>query len=180
MKGLVNASSVFLDNNVLVEVACENNGECDVDQRAFKGITARSLARAALSAAVVAESINTILQTSAKGAASACSGSGEDVSCKFSWAESDSQWETASAKDGNLGEVFDALEVVQALLYPQAKAIVSGDGQGSGSGNGDATQSGGASGTSGAASPQQTGAAGTTVASITAAFAVVFAVVLSY
>ena len=163
-----------------METACETNGECDVDQRAFKGIAARSLARAAISAPIVADSINKVLEASAKGAASACSGSGEDVSCKLSWADANSEWESASAKDGNLGEVFDALEVVQALLYPQAKALAtaSGNGQSSGSGSGNATQSGGASGTSSTASPQSTGSAGTIAVSVTAVLAAAFAAAL--
>ncbi|KAF1840353.1 glycoside hydrolase family 76 protein [Cucurbitaria berberidis CBS 394.84] len=179
--GLVKASSTFQDNSTsaLVEVACEKNGRCDIDQRAFKGIAARSFARAAISAPSVAESINKMIGASAKGAASACDGNDENVSCNLSWIHGESKW-SVSAKDGNLGEVFGALEVVQALLYPQAKALATGNGKGSGSNAGNGTKSGGASGTSGAVSPQSTGSAGTIAASITAVIAVAFSVALSY
>jgi mannan endo-1,6-alpha-mannosidase len=123
VKGFVDASSVFQSNesSVLVESACESKGTCDVDMRAFMGIFARTLARTALAAPIVSGSINKLLSTSAKAAASACSG-GSDPSCPLGWT-ADSKWESASAKDGNLGEVFNALGVVQGLLYPSAKAL---------------------------------------------------------
>jgi mannan endo-1,6-alpha-mannosidase len=176
VKGFVDTSSVFQSNesSVFVESACESKGTCDIDVRAYKGIFARSLARAALAAPIVSGSINKLLSTSAKAAASACSG-GSDPSCRLGWTM-DSEWESASAKDGNLGEVFNALEVVQGLLYPSAKALKSaGDGTAGASG----TTGGAANGTTGARGPQSTGAAGTIAASVTAVLAVALAAALS-
>ena len=118
-----------------------------------------------------------MLSTSAKAAANACT-SGEDTECSLSWADPDSKWESASAKDGNLGEVFNALEIVQGLLYPSAKGLKTANGAGSGNGSGNGTQSGGASRTSGSGAPQQTGAAVSITASFTMVLAGVFAVVL--
>ena len=170
----MNASAVFLDDDVLVEVACEGNGKCDTDQRAFKGIAARSYARAAISAPFVADSINKMLETSAKGAASTCDGSGTDVQCKLSWSDANSAWEAGSAKDGNLGEVFNVLEVVQGLLYKSSKPLATGNETTTGSVSVNATQSGGA------AAPEHTGSAGTIAASVTAVLAMAFAAALSF
>jgi mannan endo-1,6-alpha-mannosidase len=88
----------------------------------------------------------------------------------------DSKWESASAKDGNLGEVFNALGVVQGLLYPSAKALKTAGGVKAGASG---TTGGAANGTTGANAPQNTGAAGTFAASITAVFVVAFAAALS-
>jgi mannan endo-1,6-alpha-mannosidase len=176
VKGFVDASSVFQSNesSVLVESACESKGTCDVDMRAFMGIFARTLARTALAAPIVSGSINKLLSTSAKAAASACSG-GSDPSCPLGWT-ADSKWESASAKDGNLGEVFNALGVVQGLLYPSAKALKTAGGVKAGASG---TTGGAANGTTGTNAPQNTGAAGTFAASITAVFVVAFAAALS-
>lgn len=178
MKGFVSHSSVFQDkdSSVLTEIACENNNRCSTDQRAFKGIAARSFARATIAAPFIIDSIKKTLEASAKGAAGACSGDGADVSCKLSW-KADSSGKSASAKDGNLGEVFNAMEVVQALLYPQAKALATASSTGQTSGN--ATQSGNPSGVLGAPVPQNTNAAGTLAASVTSALVVAFTAAMS-
>ncbi|KAF2465009.1 glycoside hydrolase, partial [Lindgomyces ingoldianus] len=125
--GFVNASTVFLnkDTSVLTEVACETSRKCDIDQKAFKGIAVRSFARAALSAPFASNSLRKMLETSAKGAAKSCGGGDTDVKCDLKWYGEDSNM--TSVKDGGLGEVFGALEVVQALLYPQAEAGAKGN-----------------------------------------------------
>jgi mannan endo-1,6-alpha-mannosidase len=164
------------DNTILVETPCEQTGKCNTDQRAFKGIFARSLARAALAAPIVAEPITKMLSISAKAAAAACT-TDKDTACGFSWADPESEWSAATVKDGNLGEVFNALEIVQGLLYPSAKALRSV--KGAGSGNGSATQSGSASKASSSGPAQATGAASTTVASFSAMMLIAFAAVLS-
>ncbi|KAL6711701.1 hydrolase 76 protein [Coniothyrium glycines] len=175
VKGLVNSSSVFLENDVLVEVACEEKGTCDTDQRAFKGIAARSYARAAVAAPFVAESVNKQLEASAKGAARACDGSDEAIQCSLSWADEDSKWETASAKDGNLGEVFGALAVVQGLLYKSSKPVATSNGTTSGSTSNNATQSTG----TGAAAPANTGSAGRVATSLITVLIMAVVAVLS-
>jgi mannan endo-1,6-alpha-mannosidase len=176
VNGFVKTATLFQtskDNAVVVEVACEKNKKCGVDQRTFKGIWARSFARAALAAPFTADTINNILSTSAKAAASGCTrGNGNGAECSFSWVD------TSEQKPG-LGEVFNALEVVQSLLYPSAKGFKTATGGGDGTSGSNATQSGGASRSSGASSPQKTGAAGTLVASITAVLTVAFATMLS-
>jgi mannan endo-1,6-alpha-mannosidase len=107
---------------------------------------------------------------------------GDDPLCRLSWADPNSMWETATATDGNIGEVYAALEVVQALLYPSAKGLKRTSGSataGIDNAAGNATQSAGASGASGAAASQNTGAAGSVVASMTAVLVVTFAAMLS-
>jgi mannan endo-1,6-alpha-mannosidase len=99
---------------------------------------------------MIAGSVNKILTASAKAAANACT---SDAACDFSWTGASGNTDTATASDGHLGEVFNALEVVQALLWPSAKQV-------QGVVNGNATQSASPSGTSGVKTPQATGAAG--------------------
>jgi mannan endo-1,6-alpha-mannosidase len=178
VKGLVNSTFVFQskNNSILVELPCEQTGKCSTDQRAFKGIFARTMVRAALSAPFVADSINKMLSTSAKAAASACT-SGQETECSFSWADPNSKWRSASAKDGNLGEVYDVLEIVQGLLSPSAKGLKGVNA--SGSGNSNSTQNGTASKTSGSGAPQHTGVASSIATSFTAILAAAFAAVLS-
>lgn len=170
--GFVNSSTVFQnDDGVLTEVACENRGNCDVDQRAFKGIATRSFARAARAAPIVANSIYSMLNASAKGAAQNCNESDGKVACRLSWSSSGNDTrEQNTAGDGNLGEVLNALSVVQALLWDTA----SNETVGSVSPN--ATSGGNSSDASGSVLP--TGAASAYMASLTCVFAAAFAAFL--
>jgi mannan endo-1,6-alpha-mannosidase len=178
VNGLVNSSSVFQsegDNPVIVEVACEKNGKCNTDHRAFKGVFARTYARAALAAPIVAESIGNLLSSSAKGATKSCKGSDEDVACSLTWTQPMAELQM-SAKDGNIGEVFSVLEVVQGLLYPSvSKGLKVANGSGTSGGNN--TQGADVSRTSGAPS-QSTGAAGSFAVNAFAVIAVAFAAAL--
>jgi mannan endo-1,6-alpha-mannosidase len=156
--GFVNHTSVFVaDNKALFEVACEDNARCNIDQRHFKGLTARSLHRAILAAPFIAEELNETLSISAGQAASVCNGEGEDMACGFKWTGEEEEEVPKLSEDG-LGEVFNALEAIQGLLYSQ---------QGLGEGLGEnGTVSGGASGnatgtpTQSGGAPESTGAAG--------------------
>jgi mannan endo-1,6-alpha-mannosidase len=180
VNGFVNASSVFYGtDDALVEAACENRGNCDIDQRAFKGIAVRSFGRATQAAPSVAEPINKMISASAESAAKNCEGSDEKVECRLSWtASSNSSWEAASASDGNLGEVLNALQAVQALLWPTIDITAAGAGNDSSkSTSTNATTSGSPSGSSSSASP--TGAGATLATSFTLVLAVAFAAALS-
>jgi mannan endo-1,6-alpha-mannosidase len=169
----MNASSIFTKDDVLVEVACERNGKCDTDQRAYKSGAIRSYARAALVAPFIADSVHTLIEASAKGAAKSCEADSQDVKCNLEWTGSP-KLDTKSASDGNLGEVTNALSAVKALLWSSAKPFTPSAGSlGSNSTNGT-----GASGNSGAAAPENTGAAGTIAASAASALIVAFAAAL--
>lgn len=171
----MNSSNTFFQDDILAEI-CERNQVCIIDMLTYKGITARSYARAVIAAPTLAEPLTKKLEASAKAAASACEAESEDVKCSLSWTQPDSM-EKATASDGNLGEVFSALTIVQSLLFSKAKPLAS-NGTGTGAGDNE-TQSGDASGTSGAEVPKETGAAGTIAASVTAVLAVAFAAALS-
>jgi len=183
VKGFVKSTSVFqwsTGSGILTEYACQLAGTCDSDQRAFKGVFARTFARAALAAPIVADSINKLLTNSAKGAAMACT-TGSDPQCSLSWtADNNTDWEWATATDGNIGEVYSALEVMQGLLYPFAKGLKGSSASNSaGNATSNSTQGARASASSGAGTPQNTGAAGALVASTTTVLVVAFAAVLS-
>jgi mannan endo-1,6-alpha-mannosidase len=160
VSGFVNSSSVFQDgdSSVLFEAACEENGKCDIDQRAFKGLAARSYARAAISAGFQSGPIDSVLRASAKAAAASCDGEGDDVECALRW--NDDGDDKVKVKEEGLGETFAALEAVQALLYSQTGSIVSGNATTNQTTSPSGTPSGSPSGTSGAAAPENTGAAG--------------------
>jgi mannan endo-1,6-alpha-mannosidase len=140
-----NTVSVFTKKNILYEVACEQNGKCNIDQRAFKGLAARSLARAIASAPFVGDSLTPVLEASAKAAAAGCSAKTKTVGCPLRWTVSD---------DGNrgVGETFSALAVVQALLVPEAKPLATSS-TSNGTSTGSTTET--ASGASGSGKPAE-------------------------
>jgi mannan endo-1,6-alpha-mannosidase len=113
LKGLIDGAGVFFKDNVMTEVACENNGKCDVDQRSFKAYLARWMGYTAIVAPWTGQYINPLLQASAKAAAAQCIGGVNQTSCGLRWIDN-------GANDGSfgVGEQMAAMEVVQALLYP--------------------------------------------------------------
>lgn len=161
--GFVKSSSLFYGNSsdVLVEVTCELSGKCDFDMLAFKGIAARSYARALRVTPSMAADLEKVLKASAKGAAAACDVKDGDVACKASWnGGSASDSSARVSKEGTLSETFSALEVIQGLLYKNAPASKTGSGN-------NATQSGTA------VPPQQSGnSAGSMTVSLSAVLAV--------
>jgi mannan endo-1,6-alpha-mannosidase len=97
----------------MIEVACENNGKCDVDQRSFKAYLARWMGYTAIVAPWTRAMIDPLLQASAQAAAKQCIGGANQNSCGLRWVDN-------GKNDGSfgVGEQMAALEVVQALLYP--------------------------------------------------------------
>jgi mannan endo-1,6-alpha-mannosidase len=151
---LTQTTKIFTSNNtnILYEVACESDGQCDVDQFFFKGLLARDLARTAQVAPFTASTIAPILQDSAKAAASV--GCANGAKCVSSWQQGllDSQ-----PKDqvSNLGSQFSALQVIQQNLAGSGKALVGQSG--SSSTNGTATSPSGI-GSASASATANTGA----------------------
>lgn len=131
-----------------------------MDQRAFKGLAARSLARAAVAAPFVADTFNDIIKVSAKAAAATCDGEGKDTRCGKKWYEENDDAE--DVEDGGLGEILSALEVVQGLLYSDAKDWIAGNETATptGTSNPSASGTGAPSGTGTAEAASSTGAAG--------------------
>jgi mannan endo-1,6-alpha-mannosidase len=130
LETLLNQSSVFFKDGIMIETACEQNQMCNADQAFYKGILASSLAWTAQAAPFSAATILPLLQSSAKGAAAnACS---SDGICSFVW--------TTAASGGSvsqgLGPQYSALQVIQANLVMSAKSIPVPGGNSSGSQNG--------------------------------------------
>lgn len=139
--------------------------------RAFKGIAIRSFARAAGAAPIIDGLVRKMLNASAKGAARNCDGSDDNVACSLSWSNSgNGSWNHATAANGNLGEVLNALQAVQALLWRTA------DFTNRTSGPTKPLSSGTLPGASGA--PQSAGAASTVAKTFTFVLAAAFAAAL--
>ncbi|CAN9223482.1 unnamed protein product [Alternaria alternata] len=113
VQGILDGLDVFFKDGVMTEVACENNGMCNVDQRSFKAYLARWLGYTAIVAPWTREQIDPLLKASAKAAAAQCNAGADQVSCGLRWTKN-------GINDGSfgVGEQMAALEIVQALLYP--------------------------------------------------------------
>lgn len=103
--------------NVMREYACEGNGNCDVDQRSFKGYLARWMGLTVQLAPWTRDLIMPKLQGSAEAAAQQCSGQGGSI-CGLRWTES-----TFDGSAG-VGEQMSALEVIQANLVDEVDGPV--------------------------------------------------------
>jgi mannan endo-1,6-alpha-mannosidase len=105
---------VFFNNQVMIEVACENNGKCDVDQRSFKAYLARFMAYTAIVAPWTQKQLDPLLKASAAAAAKQCTGGPNQSSCGLRWVDN-------GKNDGSfgVGEQMAAVEIVQSLLYNQ-------------------------------------------------------------
>jgi len=97
----------------MTEVACENNGKCDVDQRSFKAYLSRWMAYTAIIAPWTRQYIDPLLKASAQAAAKQCNAGANGTSCGLRWIDN-------GKNDGSfgVGEQMAAMEIVQALLYP--------------------------------------------------------------
>jgi mannan endo-1,6-alpha-mannosidase len=100
------------------EVACEDNGKCDVDQRSFKAYLARWMAATTKVAPWTADTLMSYMKTSATAAIKTCTGGGDGNQCGMKW--------TASSFDGSIGvgEQMSVLEVVQTNLSPYVSGPV--------------------------------------------------------
>ena len=104
----VNAST-----GAIYEHMCQESGNCNNDQRSFKSIVSRCLGQTAVLVSSYTDKVMTIINKSASGAASSCSGGSDGHTCGINW--SYGSW------DGwyGLGEQISALEVIQNTLVLQ-------------------------------------------------------------
>jgi mannan endo-1,6-alpha-mannosidase len=75
VSGLLNASDIFFQNDIMYEAACEDvngSGTCDVDQQSFKGYLATWMAGTAKLCPWTYTTIMNYLNTSAVAAAAQC------------------------------------------------------------------------------------------------------------
>ncbi|TKA42280.1 hypothetical protein B0A54_07368 [Friedmanniomyces endolithicus] len=119
VRGLLTATSVFFQNNIMFEVACEPSNNCDTDQQSFKAYLSRWMVASSKVAPFVADLVALQLQTSAKAAAASCSGGNDGVTCGTKW--------TVGAWDNTwgVGQQMNALEVIQGLLIDSVPGPVS-------------------------------------------------------
>jgi len=112
-------SSVFFENDIMFEVACEKNGKCNVDQRSFKAYLARWMGYTILTAPFTRDPLMKKLQTSAVAAAKQCNAGDNQTTCGL-------RWYTNGQNDGSfgVGEQMAAMEIFQNLLIKQVDGPV--------------------------------------------------------
>ncbi|KAI4860910.1 glycoside hydrolase family 76 protein [Hypoxylon rubiginosum] len=98
---------------VMYEQKCELSSSCDVDQTSFKASLSRWLGKTAVLVPSVRPSILALLEASAGGAASSCSGHGNST-CGMKW------YTNGFDGQSDLGVELSALEIIQSLLATSA------------------------------------------------------------
>lgn len=102
----LDSSSVFYNNSVLFEVACQSVNKCNTDQRSFKAYYSRFLGVTAQLIPQTRDKIMKWIDASALGAAQSCSGGYDGHTCGINW--------FYDGWDGmyGLGEQMSALEAL--------------------------------------------------------------------
>lgn len=108
-KRYLSSSSVFFNNSVMYEAACQNSNNCNNDQRSFKAYFSRFLGLTAQLVPSTYDHIYSLLEASARAASNSCSGGSDGNTCGLDW--SYSGWDNYYG----LGEQMSALEVMQNL-----------------------------------------------------------------
>ena len=100
--------------NRMYEWACEPYGTCNNDQYSFKAYLGRWLAKSAIVAPYISDTVHNLLNASSNAAAQACSGGADGQTCGQKW--------YVGGYDGSkgIGQQLSALETVQAVLLLQA------------------------------------------------------------
>jgi len=113
VNGILKTAGIFFSNGVMKEVACEDNNNCDVDQRSFKAHLSRWMAATTKVAPFSAGTIIPLLKSSASAAVKTCSGGSDGNQCGQKWTQ---------GFDGSLGvgEQMSVLSVVQSTLIDAA------------------------------------------------------------
>jgi mannan endo-1,6-alpha-mannosidase len=173
---LTQSANVFVQDNVLYEVACDAGDNCSVDQIAMRGILIRALTRVqdlvqdSMSSNGTTDStgpqltrpvISNILLKSAEAAAATCTGGDSGTECSDKW------WTGKWDGTTGLGQQLNALEIMLANLPAKAlestTSTVNSSTPTTSGGNSSATTN---SSDSGAASQSANGANGTLVSTI--------------
>lgn len=119
LEGLLGASGVFFQDNIMMEVACEALGTCNVDQKSFKAYLSRWMAETAKIAPWSYDTVMAYLRPSAVAAAAQCSGGSDGTTCGLIWTNN-------GTNDGDfgVGQQMAALEVVQCQLLDHTDGAV--------------------------------------------------------
>ncbi|EZF30230.1 hypothetical protein H109_02016 [Trichophyton interdigitale MR816] len=95
---------------IMSEISCEEQGNCETDQRSFKAYLSRWMAASTQFAPFSTDFIMRRLRACARGAAKACTGGEEGTACGLKW--------TTGKYDGStgVGEQMAAMEIFQSNL----------------------------------------------------------------
>jgi mannan endo-1,6-alpha-mannosidase len=121
------------------EVSCENVngvGNCDTDQLSFKAYLSRYLAVTSQLAPFTSSTITPLLSTSATAAVKQCVGGTSGTTCGYHWAWNNGTYDGSTG----VGQQMSALSVVQSLLIPKGKVLVTNSTGGTSTGNVNAGQ----------------------------------------
>ncbi|ODV82960.1 glycoside hydrolase family 76 protein [[Candida] arabinofermentans NRRL YB-2248] len=129
-EGYVKGISVFFNDSVLYEAACQASESCNNDQRSFKAYMSRFLGLTSVLAPTTYDTIRPWIEKSAKAAAQSCVGGYDGHTCGMNW--------FYNGWDGyyGLGEEMSALEIIQNLLAKDRPAPYTATNGGSSSGDG--------------------------------------------
>lgn len=120
------------DTNIMYEAACQPSGQCNNDQRSFKGIFSRFLGLTCLMAPTLSDEIQSYLKDTTVGVLSSCTGGTDGHTCGLNWGNG--SW------DGyyGLGEQMSALEALQNRLVWTQPGPLTADTGATSTGNGSA------------------------------------------
>lgn len=121
--GLLSGTDVFFPrDNVMVEVACENRGHCNLEMFSFKAYLSRWMAATTKMAPWTYDRVMAKLRPSAEAAAKQCSGGNSGRMCG-------QKWTMGASWDGSVGvgQQMAALEVVQSNLITRVSEPFTGD-----------------------------------------------------
>ncbi|THW49650.1 mannan endo-1,6-alpha-mannosidase [Aureobasidium pullulans] len=136
--GIWNATHVFFTDQgntgaggqVMFEVACEPNNNCNIDQLSFKAYLSRWMAASTKVAPWLYDEIKPYLMASAAAAALSCSGGDDGTTCGTKW-WNNGVWDGAYG----VGQQMSALEVIQSNLIDRVSGPVSNSTGGTSQGN---------------------------------------------
>lgn len=124
--GLLNGTDVFFfsDENgsppVMIEIACEGVGFCNLDQQSFKAYLSRWMAATTKWAPWTYDRIKPLLVNSAQAAAKQCTGGDNGRMCGLKWANNSGQWDGTTG----VGPQMSAMEIVLANMIHESEAPV--------------------------------------------------------
>ncbi|CAK1363819.1 Mannan endo-1,6-alpha-mannosidase DCW1 [Cercospora beticola] len=113
----------FKGSDIMIEVACEDSRNCNIDQQTFKAYLSRWMAATVKVAPWTHDIVMPLMSASAIAAAASCSGGSDGETCGTKWTTG--EWDGAFG----VGQQMNALEVIQANLIDQVSGPV-GNGTG--------------------------------------------------
>ncbi|KAH8684596.1 glycosyl hydrolase family 76-domain-containing protein [Tricladium varicosporioides] len=131
---LTQTTSIFFNQTIMEEQACEGVNTCNTDQLSFKAYFSSWLAATTTLASFTLSTIGPLLQSSAVAAAQQCNGGASKTQCGFRWTQ-------RTVNDGNfgIGQQMSALGAIQSAMVAVPRPTTSSGG----TSGGDTTGGGG-------------------------------------